>query len=94
MLTHCLLVKSKTLWVLACTELYRRLVRIGHSRFHLVGDLQGSNCRVLLGSLDARRLQTCLMVDRGIFVYRLSYTFTVEYEQPILDMHGQPVFVV
>ena len=33
------------------------------------------------------------MVDRGIFMYRLSYTFTVEYEQPILDMHGQPVFV-
>ena len=43
----------------------------------------------MLGSLDARRLQTCLMVDRGIFVYRLSYTFTVEYEQPIVDMVSQ-----
>ena len=26
------------------------------------------------------------MVDRDIFMHRLSYTFTVEYEQPIVDM--------
>ena len=51
---------------------------------------ESSNCRVMLGSLDTigYRPARWSTVEPSC-IYRLSYTFTVEYEQPIVDMVSQ-----
>ena len=49
----------------------------------------GMNCNVMVGSLDTSRAQICSTVDFGTWVNKLSYTFTVEYGQPMVDTVNQ-----